>query len=152
VSNDTFFNRWYGGSIEVSKRIAERFGEGEFKPFEDEMWDELRYNAKAATDARTGKIFYNEKAFEGGYKKFLEISAKEKWISFAVKRGVLPDNWYEAEALSWQYVYRNQGLVSPYSDPQYLWRRFVDKAGLCERFKIWERGKWDWIYRIPRRY
>ncbi|MBO8131430.1 MAG: hypothetical protein H0Z29_07945 [Candidatus Marinimicrobia bacterium] len=104
------------------------------------------------TNRYTGEIFYNENAFKDGYHKFLEVSAKEKWLSNMVKNGVLPENWLDAEVLSYRYVYRNQGLVSPYSNPQFLYYKSINYIRSERTDLIWGTKWWHFVYRISRRY
>jgi len=112
VNNETLFNRWNDGSIEGYKRIAERFGDGEFVSYNDRTFQGWQENpgAAAVTNRETGRIFYNENAFLD-FSKFQEVSMKEKWISMNVKNGRLPSNPNLIELQSWKYLYKNQGLL-----------------------------------------
>ncbi|MBO8131425.1 MAG: DNRLRE domain-containing protein [Candidatus Marinimicrobia bacterium] len=160
VNNETLFNRWNDGSIEGYKRIAERFGDGEFVSSDHPIWDQpnISDGGRAMTNRITGKIYYNENAFKDGYHMFLEVSGKEKWLSNMVRSGQLPAEWTNAEVLSFKYLYKNYGLIHPSSSPMDLWftsnRFLVDlyTGRYCGESYFWKRRWFDWIYRIPRRY
>jgi hypothetical protein len=165
INDEHLFVQWH--SLGNYEDIASGLGGGEFLSIKDKEflgWKE-HTGAHAVTDRSTGDIFYNEKAMIN-YSHFEDVVIKEKWLSISARAGQLPSNNRVAEIKSWQYLYRNAGLLKDANmvdihaqSISYVYNPVQLPTGTHRPPSVpvlseyaWERNWWDWIYTIRRRY